>query len=285
MKIAVLSGKGGTGKTFVSVNLAAAASQAVYVDCDVEEPNGNIFLKPRNLYREEINIHIPVVNTDLCSACRRCVEFCRFNALALVNDQLVIFDDVCHACGGCRLFCPEKALSYNLKPIGSVEEGASGQITVLAGMLDIGSASGVPIIRDLMSKIDNHDDLVIIDCAPGSGCLVMESVSQADYCVLVAEPTIFGLHNLIMVYELVTLLHKPCGVVINKCLNETDPAEEFCLANNIKLLARIPFDLQLGNLLSSGKVAVRESRKWSVHFSQLLAEIDNEVHHETAFDS
>lgn len=285
MKIAVLSGKGGTGKTFVSVNLAAAAGQAVYVDCDVEEPNGNIFLKPRNLYGEDIYVRIPIVNTELCSACRRCVEFCRFNALALVNDQLVVFDDVCHACGGCRLFCPEKALSYKLKSIGSIEEGSSGQITVLTGMLHIGSASGVPIIRGLMSKIDNHDDLVIIDCAPGSGCLVMESVSKADYCVLVAEPTIFGAHNLFMVHELVTLLNKPCGVVMNKCLNEANPAEEFCLANNIKLLAKIPFDVQLANLISSGKVAARESQEWSAQFSQLLAEIDNGVHHETAFDS
>jgi len=205
MKIAVLSGKGGTGKTFVSVNLVAASSNAVYVDCDVEEPNGYIFFKPQELITQNVSVKIPVVDPNKCDGCRKCVEFCKFNALAYIGGKIIIFDDVCHSCGGCVLLCPQKAVSEKEKVIGKIETGISENVKAITGILNTGEASGVPIIKKLIDDISSNCNLNIIDCPPGSACVVMESIKDADYCILVAESTIFGTHNLNMVYELIRL--------------------------------------------------------------------------------
>jgi MinD superfamily P-loop ATPase len=147
MKIAVLSGKGGTGKTLVSVNLAAVATESIYIDCDVEEPNGHLFFKPEDTQSDKISINIPVVDEKLCKGCRKCVDFCKYNALAYINNKLLVFDDVCHSCGGCVLFCPQKALSEKEKIIGVVQSGVSENVTVITGILNTGEASGIPIIK------------------------------------------------------------------------------------------------------------------------------------------
>jgi MinD superfamily P-loop ATPase len=239
MRIAVLSGKGGTGKTLVSVNMAAAAKTSNYIDCDIEEPNGHLFFKPEGIKEKEIAIKIPSVNEQLCNGCRICVDFCKFNALAYINGTLKIFDEVCHSCGGCALFCPEKALSEKDKVIGKVQKGISDNVTVNTGILNIGEASGIPIIKKLLAEASSGKDITFIDCPPGSACIVMESIKDADYCILVAEPTLFGVHNLNMVYELVKLFDKPYGVVLNKCLEGENPAEKFCLEKGIKILGKI----------------------------------------------
>lgn len=280
MKIAVLSGKGGTGKTFISVNLSAVAQTSVYVDCDVEEPNGHLFLKPQDLSAKDITVKIPAVNQEICTGCRKCVEFCKFNALAYVKDRLIIFDEVCHSCGGCTLFCPEKALTEKERVIGTIQKGLSDNVTVLTGMLNTGEASGVPIIKELLNDNLVNNDLVIIDCPPGSSCMVMESIKDVDYCILVAEPTIFGVHNLNMVYELVTLFEKPFGVILNKCSDNNNPAEEFCLHNGIKILGKIPFNVELGELNSNGLIASREREKYGEIFINLLNNITKEVYDE-----
>jgi len=216
MKIAVLSGKGGTGKTLVSVNLAAAADKALYIDCDVEEPNGYLFFKPEGVETEKISIRLPAVYEDRCNGCRKCVEFCKFNALAYVGNRLIVFDEVCHSCGGCMLVCPEKAIYERDKLIGEVQRGRSEKVTVITGILNTGEASGIPIIKRLLEAGDREEsELTFIDCPPGSACIVMESIKKADYCILVAEPTLFGAHNLNMVHELVELFDKPYGVVLN----------------------------------------------------------------------
>ncbi|MDD3995563.1 MAG: ATP-binding protein [Bacilli bacterium] len=282
MKIAVLSGKGGTGKTLVSVNLAAAAKTSTYIDCDVEEPNGHLFFKPEDVKEKEISVKVPKVNNKLCNGCRKCVEFCKFNALAYIKDKLIIFDEVCHSCGGCVMVCPERALTENEKAIGKVQKGMSGSVNVNTGILNTGEASGIPIIKNLLDgNKDVSDTMVFIDCPPGSACIVMESIKDADYCVLVAEPTLFGVHNLNMVYELVKLFDKPFGVVLNKCLEGENPAEEFCLEKNIKILSRIPFDIELGLLNSNAEIAVRESNKYKTIFLDLLDTVIKEVQHET----
>lgn len=282
MKIAVLSGKGGTGKTLVSVNLAAAAKTSTYIDCDVEEPNGHLFFKPEDVKEKEISVKIPKVNNKLCNGCRKCVEFCKFNALAYIKDKLIIFDEVCHSCGGCVMVCPERALTENEKAIGKVQKGMSGSVNVNTGILNTGEASGIPIIKNLLDgNKDVSDTMVFIDCPPGGACIVMESIKDADYCVLVAEPTLFGVHNLNMVYELVKLFDKPFGVVLNKCLEGENPAEEFCLEKNIKILSRIPFDIELGLLNSNAEIAVRESNKYKTIFLDLLDTVIKEVQHET----
>lgn len=280
MKIGVLSGKGGTGKTFISVNLSAVAQTSVYVDCDVEEPNGHLFLKPQDLSAKDITVKIPAVNQEICTGCRKCVEFCKFNALAYVKDRLIIFDEVCHSCGGCTLFCPEKALTEKERVIGTIQKGLSDNVTVLTGILNTGEASGVPIIKELLNDNLVNNDLVIIDCPPGSSCMVMESIKDVDYCILVAEPTIFGVHNLNMVYELVSLFEKPFGVILNKCSYNNNPAEEFCINNGIKILGRIPFDLELGKLNSDGVIVSRESENYRDIFINLLNNITKEVYDE-----
>ena len=283
MKIAVLSGKGGTGKTLVSVNLAAAAEKAAYLDCDVEEPNGHLFFKPEVLHEEDISVKIPAADEKQCSGCRACVNFCKFNALAYIKDRLVVFDEVCHSCGGCILLCPEKALYEKEKIIGKIQKGVSGQVTVYRGMMNTGEASGVPIIKKLLNENRANEGMItLIDCPPGSACTVMESIKDADYCILIVEPTVFGVHNLNMVYELVKLFHKPYGVVINKCQKGENPAESFCEERGIRILCRIPFDNELGTMNSNAKIAARESEKYKAVFSSLLETVKKEVHHEAA---
>ena len=286
MKVAVLSGKGGTGKTLVSVNLAAASKTSTYIDCDVEEPNGHLFFKPEGVQEEEISVKIPKVNNELCNGCRKCVDFCKFNALAYIKNKLIVFDDVCHSCGGCILVCLEKALTEKEKVIGKVQKGSSGEVTVWTGILNTGEATGIPIIKKLLAANNLQEDRqTFIDCSPGSACMVMESIKDADYCILVAEPTLFGVHNLNMVYELVKLFNRPFGVVLNKCLEEENPAEKFCLEKGIKILGRIPFDNELGTLNSNAEIVVSKSKEYRELFSALLNTVIKEVRHETTAHS
>ena len=285
MRIAVLSGKGGTGKTLLSVNMAAAVpTKSQYLDCDVEEPNGHLYFKPEELITEEVNVKIPFVDPILCNGCRKCVEFCKFNALAYIN-KLIVFEDICHSCGGCTILCPENALSEKDKSIGRIEKGISENVKVFSGILNIGQASGVPIINQLLKESSKSKDITIIDCPPGSACIVMESIKDADYCLLVAEPTLFGVHNLNMVVELVELFNKPYGVVINKTMNGENPVRDYCEEKGIKILEEIPFDNELGTLNSNALIATRESEKYNKIFTSILESIVMEVEHETVIST
>lgn len=277
MIIAVLSGKGGTGKTLLSVNLASAATDVMYIDCDVEEPNGYIFLKPTEMAVYDVKVKLPEVDHELCDGCKKCVEFCMFNALAYAGSRLVIFDEICHSCGGCMLVCPRKSITERDKSVGQVTKGRSGAIKFLSGSMNTGESSGIPIVKELLKEIsDSGETDVFIDSPPGSACIVMESIRDADYCVLVAEPTIFGAHNLAMVHELVNFFGKKHGVVLNKCMEGPDPSEEYCVKNDIRILGRIPFDIDLGFITSQGKVAAAESDRFRSMFMEILAEIRKE---------
>lgn len=295
MNIAVLSGKGGTGKTLLSVNMAATSKSATYIDCDVEEPNGYLFFKPEEIVEENVSVKIPEVDKELCSGCRKCVDFCKFNALAFIKKAPIVFGDICHSCGGCSLLCPENAITEKDKVIGKIEKGKSQGIDVYTGILNTGEVSGVPIIEKLLEEnrksssngeisnnIEGNEKLSIIDCPPGSACIVMESIKDADFCVLVAEPTAFGAHNLEMVYELVSLFGKSFGVVLNKCLDGENPSEEFCKEKGIKILGRVPFEKELGELNSNAKIAARESEKYNKLFKNILETVKGEVQHERA---
>lgn len=285
MKIAVLSGKGGTGKTLVAVNLVSAAKESVYIDCDVEEPNGYLFFKPHIYFEESVTVKVPVPDPKLCTGCRKCVDFCRFNALTYILDKVMVFADICHSCGGCLLFCPEKALSEKEKTIGKIQCGVSENVTIATGILNTGESSGVPVIKKLFTDILPESEYIFIDCPPGSACIVMESIKDADYCLLVAEPTLFGVHNLNMVHELVKLFKKPFGIVLNKCFEEENPAEQFCLEKGLKIIGRIPFDQELGALNSKALISVREEEKYRDLFTSILQIVTSEVHHETAINS
>ncbi len=273
MKIAVLSGKGGAGKTLVSVNLAAAAQRAVYIDCDVEEPNGRLFLKPEPVATKEVSTQLPVFDADLCTGCRACVDFCRFNALMFLRGLPKVFPDVCHSCGGCQLICPAGAVQEASKVIGHLEIGRHKEITAITGELNTGEASGVPVILSALKEAKDTNQTVIIDCPPGSACSVMESISDADYCVLVAEPTAFGLHNFKMVQELTSLLDKPCGVVINKMDAPYPPLEEFCEKHQLPILARIPYRPEVAEIISKGGLVCEADASFRVLLQQILAQI------------
>ena len=276
MQIAVLSGKGGTGKTFISVNLACVTENAVYVDCDVEEPNGHLFFKPEITAKQPVSVSVPEWDESKCTFCRKCMDFCRYNALAMIKDNLYVFNEVCHSCGGCMILCPQKAITEKPREIGIVETGKSGEVTVLTGCLNTGEVSGVPVIKALLEKLDGSSD-TIIDCPPGSACVVMESIKKADYCILVAEPTLFGVHNFQMVYELVKQFKKPYSAVLNKSIENDNPARKFCEDNNITVLAEFQYEERLAKLNSDGLIAVRECEDYAEKFRQLLSAVKEAV--------
>ena len=273
MKTAVLSGKGGAGKTMVAVNLSAVTGHSVYVDCDVEEPNGRLFFHPEGIETEEVFTLLPEFDMEKCTGCRACTDFCRFNAIVYIRGKMKLFDEVCHSCGGCKLVCPEKAVSERKNPIGVIETGVHGDTKVVTGILNLGEASGVPVISQALKKGYSLGENVIVDCPPGSACSVMESVTDADYCILVAEPTAFGFHNFRMVYELVSLLKKPCGVVINKMNEPYEPLETFCREEQIPVLLRIPYDRKFAELGSAGKILVEKESDIRAMFTELSEKI------------
>ncbi len=270
MKIACLSGKGGAGKTFAAVNLAAVAGKCCYVDCDVEEPNGRLFLKPEGLETVPVSTPLPVFDASLCTGCKECVDFCRFHALVYVKGKPMVFSEVCHSCGGCSLVCPTGAVREEPRAVGVLELGRHGDITVITGVLNPGEASGTPLIREAVKRARG---LSILDCPPGSACPVMESAMDADYCLLVAEPTAFGLHNFKMVYELASLLGKKCGVLINKQDAPYEPLESFCREAGLPILERIPFDREAAECIAAGEIAAERLPRYRELFTRLLEKI------------
>ncbi|MGH0053355.1 MAG: 4Fe-4S binding protein [Sphaerochaetaceae bacterium] len=273
--IAILSGKGGTGKTLVSVNLATVAEDATFIDCDVEEPNGQLFIKPILEKEHVVTEPKPVVDQSLCDGCHSCVDACAFNALALIGKNLLVFDEICHSCGLCTYICPRGALHEEQRPLGIVKRGRKNGITFLSGEMHIGKSSAVPIIKTLMKE--QRTDFTIIDGPPGSGCLVTETISNADFCLLVAEPTLFGAHNLAMIHELVTVLGKPSAVLLNKTTKGNNPSEDYAKAHNIKIVGTLPYDEHLALLSSNGLLAAEEDETYHTYFKQLLETVLQEV--------
>lgn len=253
MKIGVLSGKGGTGKTFISTNLASVIENSYYMDCDVEEPNGHLFFDVENRIEESVEVEIPMVNSK-CIGCKICVDFCKFNALAYISNKLYISEETCHSCGGCILFCPEKALDMKKYSIGKIIGGDRNNGKILSGFLNIGQSSGTAIISSLMDTIKDVEEDVIIDCPPGTACNVMDSIKNTDFCIVVAEPTIFGLHNFKMIEELLLLFNKPFGIIINKTRDSDNIIRTYASEKNIEILKEIPFNRELGNKISNSKL-------------------------------
>jgi MinD superfamily P-loop ATPase len=282
MKIAFLSGKGGTGKTLCAVNLAAVCPDSVYVDCDIEEPDGHLFFKPKTIQSEKVTVFFPKIDPLRCNGCRKCVDFCRFNALAMVRNFITVFPDVCHSCGGCAIVCPKQAISDGKLQIGSIEDGTVSGTRIITGLMDPGRESGVPIIKKIAKMLENSPDLVFIDCPPGTSCATVESLKMADFCVLVTEPTRFGAHDLEMVYDLIKSENKPCAAILNKTGPSHDPSEEYCLEEKITIVGKIPYDPELGRINSDAEVAVWEKEKYREIFSQILSHIIEEANHETA---
>ncbi len=269
MQISILSGKGGTGKTTVAVNLAAITGWR-YVDCDVEEPNGFIFLNPGVVAREDVAIPVPNINKEKCILCKRCVEICQFNALAMVKDQVLFFEKLCHGCGACMLVCPEEAISEKDRTIGIIEEGKGQGIECIQGVLNLGEPMSGPIIRKIKKKITQGNSL--IDCSPGSSCNVVKAIEGSDYAILVTEPTEFGLHDLRVAVGLVRKMSIPFGLILNREDKYQKIIEDYCQKENIRMLGAIPFDKKAAMMYSEGKLLIKDR-----YYRQLFEEISDNL--------
>ncbi len=274
MRLAVASGKGGTGKTTVAVNLALALRQKnlTLLDCDVEEPNAHLFLKPVFYFTKEVGIPVPRIDFARCTFCGRCSEVCAFNALAVLKDQVLVFEELCHGCGSCAYFCPERAISEHERPIGILERGNAGNIKFGHGRLNPGEAMSPPLINEV-KKMCRPGLITIIDAPPGTSCPVVSAVSDCDYCILVTEPTSFGLHDLDLVSRMVKKMGVQAGVVINRSDLGDDRVEDYCRDKGLPVLQKIPFDRELAEYQARGEPIVKHRPSWHDYFEKMFYRI------------
>jgi MinD superfamily P-loop ATPase len=280
MIISVASGKGGTGKTTIAVNLALSIDNAQLLDCDVEEPNAHIFLNPQISERKKAFIPVPEIDGSKCVYCGKCAEVCVYNAIAIIPGQggnkgtYLLFSNLCHGCGACAALCPEKAIKEADREIGVVETGASGEIVFVQGKLNIGEAMSPPLIRKVKEYID-PGKTVIIDAPPGTSCPVVTSVKGSDYAVLVTEPTPFGLNDLILAVEVLRKLGIPFGVVINRADLGNNKTEEYCEKEKIPVLMKIPFKREIAMAYSKGEPIVSLFPEYKKDFKGMFNRIKN----------
>jgi MinD superfamily P-loop ATPase len=259
MNIAIASGKGGTGKTTIATNLALLLAKegerTRYLDCDVEEPNGHLFLKPRIGKTEPACIPAPIIDETKCDACGECVRLCQYKALVRLGKTAVVFPELCHGCGGCTLVCPKKAITDGSKLIGTVETGSAGNVMFVHGRLEVGEAMSPPLIRQVLRHAAD-DAINVIDAPPGTSCPVIASVRDADFVVLVTEPTPFGLNDLGLALDMVRELEAPHGVVVNRAEAGNTDAQEFCSKKKAEILAQVPDDRRIAAAYSRGEMAL-----------------------------
>ncbi len=277
MNIAVASGKGGTGKTTVSVNLACTLAErghsVAYADCDVEAPNGEIFLNPVIDSVEKVVSFSPKVNEELCDGCGDCADFCMYGGIAVVNGKVFLFPELCHACGGCQLVCPLKAIDRNDREIGIVKQGKSKNIFFLSGLLNIGVSTAPPVIKAVKDRLPGQD-FAILDSAPGAACPMVEAVHDADFVILVSEPTPFGLNDLKIAVDTVRELRIPFGLVINRAGIGNLETEEYCRRERIEILVQIPHSLAAAQSYSRGELLVDKSEVIKSRLDQLADSIE-----------
>jgi MinD superfamily P-loop ATPase len=291
MRIAVASGKGGTGKTTVATSLALSlnVSRTLLLDCDVEAPNAHLFLAPTFERREEVGILIPEVDEGRCTFCGRCAEVCQFHAIAVIGQKTLVFPELCHGCGSCILNCPEQAISERLDVMGVLEAGPTPTDTYFArGVMNVGEPMAVPIIRQLKQwemvgnghRSDHKSsasgwETIILDVPPGTSCPVVESVRGADFVLLVTEPTPFGLHDLRLMVEVVQELDIPAGVIINRDGIGTADVDHFCAEIGLPVLMRIPLDQEIGQGIAQGKPLVDIRPEYADRFRYVCRQIQD----------
>jgi MinD superfamily P-loop ATPase len=268
--IAVASGKGGTGKTTVSVNLARTlGTELQLVDLDVEEPNAHLFLGGRSHQSEVVSLPVPEVDPSLCDGCGTCVDVCEYNAIAMPRDRPLVFGELCHGCGGCVLLCPRKAMREVKRRIGVVERTRIGPIELIEGRLDVGQTVAVPLIREVTARL-RADIPAVLDAPPGTSCPVIAAVRPAAAVLLVTEPTAFGLHDLALAVEMVRALGRPFGVVVNRVGVGDGRVHAYCEREAIPILGEIPDDRRIAEAYSRGEVAVEALPEYRSLFSRLL---------------
>jgi MinD superfamily P-loop ATPase len=279
MIISVASGKGGTGKTLVATSLALSLKEKYnvqFLDCDVEEPNAYIFLKPALDHREMVSIPVPEVDEAKCTYCGRCAEVCAYKAIAVFGQHVLTFPQLCHGCGACSYLCLERAITEVANDIGVVEAGDAAGITFVHGRLSVGQAMAPPIIRKV-KKLARRDGVVIVDASPGTSCPVVEAIRDSDFCLLVTEPTPFGLNDLALAVETVRQLEIPSGIILNRAGLGDERIEEYAAGEKIPVLLKIPLDTDIARLYSRGVPLVEGVPAWQSGFQELFAEIGEMV--------
>ncbi len=276
MNIVIASGKGGTGKTTVAVSLALSVKNSVYVDCDVEEPNGYLFLNHSSEAAIPVYRLIPEINYEKCDFCGSCASICEFNALTVLPDQILLFEEMCHSCGSCSYFCPRNAITEKESPVGIIRRSRvlPEGMDFIEGRLNIGEMTATPLLGQL-KKMLNPEKINILDAPPGTACSMVEVVRDADYCILVTEPTPFGLHDLKLAVKVVRILGKPFSVLINKAMDNSTLIDRYCRQEKIPVVLHIPYSMELAKGYSQGKPAVHVLPELKSQLNSILIRIKN----------
>ncbi|MBE0565260.1 MAG: ATP-binding protein [Krumholzibacteria bacterium] len=273
MIVAIASGKGGTGKTTVAVNLARLLGGGVHLlDCDVEEPNDHLFLPGTNGAAEPVTLPVPEVDQQRCDACGACSDFCAYHAIVSFGIKPLVFPELCHGCGGCALVCPRQAIREVPRRIGEIRTVEAGGVTLVQGRIDVGVPSSPPLIRAVRARAPAQG-MTLVDAPPGTSCPVVAAVRGADLVVLVTEPTPFGLHDLELAVALVRELGIPCGVVINRAGSGDDRVHAFCRREGLPILAQIPDDRRIAEACSRGRLVVEALPEYEPLFRQLSGRV------------
>lgn len=276
MKLVIVSGKGGTGKTTIATNLAYVAGlrgrSVAYLDCDVEEPNGHLFLHPHATQRRPITRNIVVVDTQRCNACGRCELVCQFSALVRIGTKILAYPHLCNSCGACLLACPRNALIETPQVIGHVQTGHAGAVRFAHGVLEVGQARSTEMVRAVKAEAAG-EDLTLIDGPPGASCAAVETLRSADRALLVCEPTRFGAHDAANIVQLVQTMHIPAAMVINRCDLGSSALRELCHEQAIPIPVEIPEDLALARAGAGGLIASQHVPKYRKLFEGLLAKL------------